>query len=104
MATIRLVNGPQLDRAKICDLCPTKPKIWPRSKFDAHLKEAHDPENSRRCWKCGQVQAGREFLNQSINTCNTCRQKRMRIGVRFGRNRKGKRDHYNIGLKGRTRV
>jgi hypothetical protein len=34
----------QLDRAKVCKLCPSKPKIWPESKFYAHLKEAHYPE------------------------------------------------------------
>jgi hypothetical protein len=46
MATIQLVNGPQLSKAKVCDLCPSKPKIWPESKFYLHLKEAHDPEQS----------------------------------------------------------
>ena len=94
MAIIRLVNGPQLDRAKVCQLCPSKPKIWPESKFYAHLKEAHDPEQSRRCWKCGQLKAGQEFLNQIISTCNACREKQTKVGILLGRLRNAKRHQH----------
>ncbi|MFQ5852576.1 MAG: hypothetical protein ACE5JU_18605 [Candidatus Binatia bacterium] len=87
MAIIQIVNGPELGQAKVCELCPGKAKIWPESKFYAHLEEAHNPEQSRRCWKCGQLKAGREFRNPTISSCNACRAKRTRIGLIFGRNR-----------------
>ncbi len=73
MAIIQLVNGTQLNRAKICEICPSKPKIWPESTFFAHLQLAHDPEQPRRCWKCGNLKAAREFPNHVINKCNSCR-------------------------------
>lgn len=87
MATIHLINGTQLERAKICELCPTKPKIWPEDKFYAHLKEFHDPNQSRKCWKCGQSKAGREFRNLIINTCNSCLAKRSKTSFMLGKNR-----------------
>ena len=104
MAIIQLVNGPQLDQAKVCELCPGKPKIWPESKFYAHLLEAHDPDQSRRCWKCGQLKAAREFRNRIINSCNACLGKRMMAGMIFGRSGNWDRSQYNIGIKGRKRI
>ncbi len=104
MATIQLVNGPQLSKAKVCELCPSKPKIWPESKFYLHLKEAHDPEQSRRCWRCSQVRAGREFRNPTINTCNVCREKQTRAVLKFRKSRKVKRSKFNVGEKVRERI
>ena len=72
MATIQLLNGTQLNQAKICEICPSKPKIWPESIFIAHLQLAHDPEQPRQCWKCGQMKAAREFPNHVISKCKSC--------------------------------
>jgi len=81
MTIIQLVNGPQLDQAKVCKLCPGKAKIWPESKFYAHLKETHDAEKSRHCWKCGQLKARREFRNPFLRSCNACLGKRARVDI-----------------------
>lgn len=72
MATIQLLNGTQLNQAKICEIYPSKPKIWPESIFIAHLQLAHDPEQPRQCWKCGQMKAAREFPNHVISKCKSC--------------------------------
>ncbi len=104
MAIIQLVNGSQLDQAKVCELCPGKAKIWPESKFLAHLEEAHDSENTRRCWKCGQLRAGQEFRNPFIQSCNSCLEKRTKVGKLSGRNGVLNRSRHNIEIKGRKNI
>jgi len=95
MAIIQLVNGPQLDQAKVCELCPGKAKFWPESKFYAHLEETHDAEKSRRCWKCGQLKAGREFRNPFIQSCKACLGKRARVDIVSRKNRGWIRSQHN---------
>ncbi len=95
MAIIQLVNGPQLDQAKVCELCPGKVKIWPESKFYAHLKETHGAEKSRRCGKCGQLKAEREFRNPFIQSCNDCLGKRGRVNIVSGKTRDRIRSQHN---------
>ncbi|MCH8054745.1 MAG: hypothetical protein IH857_01140 [Deltaproteobacteria bacterium] len=95
MAIIQLVNGPQLHQAKVCELCPGKVKIWPESKFYAHLKETHGAEKSRRCGKCGQLKAEREFRNPFIQSCNACLGKRARVDIVFRRKKGWIRSQHN---------